>query len=131
MKNSRFRRRVDLFTTCFLGLSALLLAVCILAAFVGRDSPDDTFLLGVKPVFVSTTAMEPTIKQHSIVFFRKTTLDTIGVGDVVLRKSGDNLVIRRVVRVDADGQLVTKPDNRSFEDSTTLNADNFIALFFG
>ena len=128
MKVGKACRFVSLFTTCIFGLSILLLAVCIITVLVNRGSPRDSYLLGLKPIYVSSDAMEPAIKKNSVVFFRKTVLGEIKVGDIVLMTYNDSVVIRRVVRKTSEGNLITKPDNRFFEDAMLLDGDNFIAI---
>ena len=124
-KNFRF---LDLFTTCTFGLSILLLAACFIIAVAGRDDPNGACLLGIKPVYVSTNAMEPSIRQNSIVFFRKAKLCEVKEGDVILRTDDDCTVIRRVIGKTSEGGLITKADNRFFEDSTPLEGNLFIAI---
>ena len=128
VKTTKARRFIDVATTCVLGLSLLLLMACVVVTLVSRDNPDGTYLLGIKPIYVSTTAMEPAIQQNSIVFFRKIALDEINEGDIVLRTYNDSTVIRRVVKKTSGGECITKADNRFFEDATTLDSSNFIAI---
>ena len=124
------------FTTGIFGLSILILAASIVIIISGSSSSGDnpqneTHFLGIKPIGVTTTAMEPAIKQNSIVFFKKIApdkLDKINVGDIVLRTYNDYLVIRRVVRKTSDGELITKADNRLYEDSAPLSESSFTAV---
>jgi len=128
------RDLVNWVTTCILGLSILILAtgiVIIISVSIGDNPQSETHFLGIKPIGVTTTAMEPAIKQNSIVFFKKIApdkLDKINVGDIVLRTYNDYLVIRRVVRKTSDGELITKADNRLFEDATSLSESAFTAI---
>ena len=124
---SKTGRLIQHCTTCILGLSILLLAACIVITLAKREEPDTANLLGVKPVYVSSDAMEPAIRQNSIVFFRKTTLEELNVGDIVLRTYHDRLVVRRIVKKTLGGDLITGADNRFFEDATALDDSNFIA----
>ena len=128
MKRSRVCRFISLFTTCVLGLSILLLAACIIITLANRGNPGASHLLGIKPIYVSSDAMEPAIGKNSIVFSRKASLADINVGDIVLRRYNDSVVMRRVVRITSGGDLLTKADNRFFEDSTALDSSNFIAV---
>ena len=121
-------RLISLFTTFILGLSILLLAACVIAAAMGGDNPYNAHLFGIKPVYVSTSAMEPAIKENSIVLSRKTGFGDISEGDIVLRIYNGGTVIRRVVRKTPKGSLITKADNRFFEDATPLDEGNFIAV---
>ena len=128
MKEGRACRVIRLFTTCIFGLSILLLAACIIMVLVNRGSSRDSYLLGLKPVYVSSDAMEPAIRKNSVIFSRKTELSEINVGDIVLRTYNDSVVIRRVVRKTSGGDLLTKADNRFFEDAAALDDSNFIAV---
>ena len=130
MRTERVQRVVNLCTTVILGLSILLLAACVVTAFAGRSSPNNAYLFGVKPMYVSTDAMEPEIRLHSLVLFRKAGMDEINVGDVVLRTYNERIVIRRVFRKTPEGALITKADNRFFEDSTALSGSTLIAVIF-
>ena len=121
-------RFITLCTSCILGLSIVLLAASIVAAWINRSDPDAAFLLGVKPIYVSSDAMEPAIRQNSIVFARKAELDAIKEGDIVLRTYRDNIVIRRVVGITSGGDYVTKADNRFFKEATALDEGSFIAI---
>ena len=128
MKADRAYRLISLCTTCILGLSILLLAACITITLKNRSDPDAANLLGIKPIYVSSDAMEPAIRQSSIVFSRKAMLDEMNEGDIVLRIYNDRMVIRRIVKKTSGGDILTKADNRLFEDSTALDDSNFIAV---
>jgi len=118
---------ISLVTTCFMGLSILLLTASIVCALDNHSNPDEAFLLGMKPIYVSSNAMEPAIGQHSMVFTYQTALEDICLGDIVLRTVDDSIVLRRVVKTNAEGNLITLADNRPFEDATALDESTYIA----
>jgi Peptidase S24-like. len=128
MNKGKLYRRINLCTTCIFGFSILLLAACIIIAIANRGDPSAAHLFGVKPIYVSSNAMEPTIGQNSIVLSRKAALDELAVGDIVMRLDNDRLVIRRIVKITVGGDLITRADNRFFEDATALDDSNFVSV---
>lgn len=68
--------------------------------------------------------MYPTILDGDIVVVEPATIDTIGVGDIVLSSSRDKLLVHRVVELEG-GKFRTRGDSLAFIDESS-NEDRLL-----
>lgn len=66
----------------------------------------------------SGVSMYPTILDGDIVIVEPATIDTIGVGDVVLSSNRDKLLVHRVVELEG-GRFRTRGDSLAFIDESS------------
>ena len=71
---------------------------------------------GVKPSFIPSHSMEPTINPGSIVITRDIDAADVKVGDIVMYQRGRLHVLHRVVQKLPDGTFIFKGDNNNTPD---------------
>ena len=99
----------------------LIGAAAIIIAIIGLTFADYIPILspavhqavtGEKSVFVSTMAMDPTVKQGATVYYAEVPYESLQVNDIILFKNPmnpENVIISRIVKIENDG-LITKGD---------------------
>ncbi len=87
------------------------------ATVTGNDMP---MPFGIGVSVVQTGSMEPTFKKGDMLFINKS--DDLNEGDVVVYKTGNILVVHRIVSIDGD-EIITKGDANNIADSPITKAD--------
>ncbi len=75
--------------------------------------------LGYGVSVVLSGSMEPTLYTDDLVVIRKT--QDVAVGDVIVFQDGSDLVIHRIVKIDAD-RITTQGDNNNLPDASISRA---------
>ncbi len=82
-------------------------------------------LFGMSPVVVRTGSMQPAVRPGDVLLVQRMPASSVRPGQVVLAVNParpDELLSHRVVRVNADGGLVTRGDANGSADSTPVPA---------
>lgn len=77
---------------------------------------------GVKPSFIPSQSMEPTINPGSIVITRDINPDDVRVGDIVMYQRGRTHVLHRVIEKRPDGTFIFKGDHNNTPDPDPVQA---------
>ena len=96
-----------------------LLAVAVFTAIKYKKNPDDAYLFGIKPIYIQTGSMEPTLQTGSIAIVKKATFSDFEVNDIVVFIKDEKLITHRVMQV-GDGYLKTKGDNNKIFDNFSV-----------
>ncbi len=107
-KKSVFRRIGLIFLGLLLGLNVYLLNAKSVA---GNQMP---MPFGYGAATVLSGSMEPTFSKGDLIFVKGT--DEIAVGDIVVYRSGRELIVHRVIELDGD-QVVTQGDANNVPDA--------------
>ena len=78
-------------------------------------------LFGYKPETVVSESMVPALNRGDLVYYQMIPREDIKLGDIVVFKNGDNLVMHRVSEITEEGHYVTKGDANSESDEGYLN----------
>lgn len=95
-----------------------------------RETGEQVFLLGHRPVFVLTGSMEPYMRENSICVTKEVkSIDELAVGDVITYhiENDEGRTIRithRITNIDSNGYIKTKGDNNNVGDIYDLSIDN-------
>lgn len=106
----------------------LILTVLVLASAIGmmvfmNKNPEDAYLFGLKPVYVATDSMEPTMMEGALCLVKKADYEDIEVDDIIMSKIDDKIISHRVVSITPEG-IRTKGDNSELEDAYLLQEEN-------
>lgn len=81
-----------------------------------------------KAYIITTTSMEPSIKENDVVIIKKCKDDDLKIDDIITFKSDNEIITHRIVGKAENGEegydYVTKGDNNKTEDSQTLTIDD-------
>lgn len=99
--------------------SLSLLAFAGYTAIRNRNSPEDAYILGLKPIYIQTGSMEPTLRTGSLAIVKKTDFDDCKVNDIIVFKKDDKLITHRVTQV-TDEYVKTKGDNNQIYDNFSV-----------
>lgn len=108
-----FRVLVIIFFSAVLGLGIYKLN----ATITGNDMP---MPFGIGVSVVQSGSMEPTFKKGDMLFINKT--DDLKEGDIVVYKTGNILVVHRIVSIDGYN-ITTKGDANNTTDNPITKAD--------
>lgn len=108
-----FRVFVIIFFSAVLGLGIYKLN----ATITGNDMP---MPFGIGVSVVQSGSMEPTFKKGDMLFINKS--DDLNEGDIVVYKTGNILVVHRIVSIDGD-TIITKGDANNIADNPITKAD--------
>ena len=96
-----------------------LLVIAIITAIRYKNNPDDAYLFGIKPIYIQTGSMEPTLRTGSIAIVKKAEFSDFEVNDIVVFVKDEKLITHRVMQVE-DGFLKTKGDNNKIFDNFSV-----------
>lgn len=102
----------NLLTVLSMASAILLVALIILMA------------AGLRPYILTSSSMEPTIAEGSLVFARHADLSSLKDGDVVVYRTNGLLVLHRYI---GDGQL--QGDANSISQEVTLTESNLVGTY--
>lgn len=113
--------------------------VCNLTIIIkGSIHPEEPpSIFSVTPLVVVSESMEGTqdgrIDKGDLIFVKDIEYDELKIGDVItFRANNGDLVTHRIIRVDDEGNFVTKGDNPlNDEDKPSLTEDRFIGIVTG
>lgn len=104
----------------------LYMVICNAVA-VSKGTPVRYF--GYSYSYVPTNSMEPTIKQGDTIIFKKTSYNSLEVGDIIVYKSNTGrYIIHRIVEITEDG-LILKGDNNPTIDSEIVKENMVMGEF--
>lgn len=101
----------------------------IVAVVQAKETGEEVFIGGYRPVYVMTGSMEPYMREKSLVITEKVeSMEEIEVGDVItyhLELDGKVLrVTHRIINIDNEGNIFTKGDNNNVTDAYSITIDN-------
>lgn len=107
-----------------------MLAFVIISNFSGKIA----FIGGRSLMWVKTGSMDPTIEERSYIVVKRSDGSDIEIGDVITFKSPDPLLkgaynTHRVVRIDANGNFITRGDANLKEDDYAISKDRVVAKY--
>lgn len=110
---------LTIITNVVLIAALTLLAFAGYTAFVNRNDPNNAYVLGIKPIYIKTGSMEPTLLTDSIVVVKKCTISDVKKDDIVVFRKEDKLIVHRVMDKE-DGYVKTKGDNNKIYDNFSV-----------
>lgn len=112
-------------------IAALLLFVTTAyQVYTAKDTSEDAFIFGYRPVYVLTGSMEPYMEVNGMCLTKKVdSLDEIKVNDVVTyhvnTTEGKTVrITHRIMDINENGIITTKGDNNKVIDAYPLTIDN-------
>lgn len=121
----------------FLGLAVLLLVFTAYQTVQAKQTGEDVFIFGHRPILVLTGSMEPYMMVNGICLTQEVdSIDDIEVGDVVTYhvNTTEGRMIRithRIIDMDENGMIYTKGDNNKVADAYPLTMDNIDSKVIG
>lgn len=77
-------------------------------------------VFGVRPFFIVSESMEPTIKKYQLVIGVPVDAEDVEVGDIVAYQREatrmKKIVIHRLINIDSEMKFIFQGDNNSYED---------------
>lgn len=124
------RKISSFFSWLFLILAIVFSIFTSVTVFQAKQSGEDAYIFGYRPIFILTGSMEPYIETYGFALSKQITdLDDVQVDDVisfhVTTEAGNVIrVTHRVIRITEDGFVYTKGDNNRVEDGYPLTIEN-------
>lgn len=124
--------------------NAIIVALTIYVAIIAGSLVIPRFF-GIMPYIVQSGSMEPMIPTGSVAYINQRDRD-VAVNDIITYRLGEEasigtgqggyaqseagtLVTHRVVRIDDDGNLVTKGDNNEVEDMSPISTTQVVGTY--
>lgn len=79
----------------------------------------DSFFIGYKPGYTTTTSMEPTMKVNSLFFVKTVDCNSVKVGDIIYFDYDGKAITHRIVSITSK-TIRTKGDNNDVVDAFTI-----------
>lgn len=104
------------------GISLALLIILFVLGICGitKIITGKASFFGLRPIFVVTESMEPTIHAKSFVLSKAVTAEDVEIGDIIAYRQsmaiGSRLIVHRCIEIQEDGILVMKGDNNEHAD---------------
>lgn len=117
-----------------LRVSCLLLSICCLRmAVMEKRSGELQFICGMKPVYIVSGSMEPTIMTGAVILIEEADeAGRIQPGDIITFRGRGGYVTHRLIGEDAEAKaeqkpyLITKGDHNRVEDFERLSAEDVV-----
>ena len=114
----------------------VIIGLMLIVAFImfSNMSGKATFIFGKTAMWVKTESMSPEIPEKSYILVKKAVASEVKVDDVIVFISSDPSIAgayntHRVVRIDENGEFVTKGDNNLVEDKYTAKPQNVVGIY--
>lgn len=110
---------LTIITNVVLIAALTLLAFAGYTAFVNRNDPNNAYVLGIKPIYIKTGSMEPTLLTDSVAIVKKCDISDVQKNDIIVFRKEDKLIVHRVMDKE-DGYVKTKGDNNKIYDNFSV-----------
>ncbi len=108
------KKIVHIFSLIIYVLISIYVVICIPVIF------------GYKPLVVLSGSMEPKLKEGGIIYYKKTDIDKLKVGDIITFKiNGNTIVSHRIEKIN-ENTFVTKGDANNTVDREEVPFDDYL-----
>ena len=113
-KNSKIIKRI------FNVILIIIIYNLVLVAFSYINKIENVNIFGYRAYIITTSSMQPTIKEGDIVICKVVEEDKIEEGDVITFRQNQDVITHRVIKIQENEEnkyYITKGDNNNLEDS--------------
>lgn len=119
----RRRRENGNFIKKIIAVVLIILIYNLTLIFISTSNEENkASLFGYKAYVITSSSMEPTIKEGSVVIVRKCSQENIKNGDIITYHQNNKVVTHRIVN-DEGENYKTKGDNNNVEDTEEISYD--------
>lgn len=131
--NKRTKKIIKIVISCITSLILVFVAYLLICNIVAVRNEKPVRVFGYSYSYVPTGSMEPTIDAGDSIFFKKTSYDSLEVGDIIVYKSayGETkglYILHRVVEITQEG-LICKGDANPSVDPEFITEDMFMGKY--
>lgn len=114
-------------TKLFQILLIFICSLCFVSMLYTNCTTGKPTILGIRPMFVCSGSMEPTIRTYSVILSVPIDADDVEKGDIVTyRNANGTIICHRVIDITDEGYFKFKGDNNSKEDKQLVSPEQIL-----
>ena len=123
------------------GINLVSVLIFLLALYIlifgtlARKENEPLTILGYSFSAVQTGSMEgnnpDSINQGAFIVGKNVSFEKLKINDIILFQSDNKIIVHRIIRIEENGDLITKGDANSVEDSFPVTVHNYQGKVIG